>query len=369
MSARGRYLTLLFGSVSIAATLLAGCAHKPESDPQYVSYGPSLVPPLEVPPDLVKPADAGSTSGSASLSSLDTPAGNTGGVTVLPQFEGLSIERAGDARWLKTRQPPEKVWPAVREFVLSQGMPIAAENADLGLLETEWLNNRSERDVDLLQKYLGKVVPGLFSSGLRDRYRFRLDRSADGDTEVHIAHRGLEEVIAAEGSGIQVTQTRWQRRPSDPELEAEMLRRLMLQLGAPPQAAQAARERSAAERAIAIDDGGRPALQLKANLDEAWQRVGSALDRLGYVVRTRDRTQAVYGIRYTDPTAAGDDNAFWQRALGDNGNNAPAQTADYEIALQAQGEATLLRLRDKHGKPVAADAAAPILEQLRQQLR
>lgn len=356
-------------AVLVLTALAAGCAMRSEKDPSKIDYGPSLVRPLEVPPDLVKPVDAAAgPAGAASASGLNARAPDANPLGVLPRFDDFNIERSGDARWLRTREPPEKLWPAVRDFVLSQGLPIAAEDAKLGLIETEWVDNRSERDPDFLQKYLGKVVPGLFSSGMRDRYRIRLDRTADGGTEVHIAHRGLEEVIAEQGTGVQVTRTRWQRRPSDPELEAEMLRRLLLQLGAPEQAAQAALQKQRApDRATLVRDANEATLRLSDNLDDAWQRVGAALDRLGYVVRTRDRAQGVYGVRYTDPAAATDDRAFWQQVIGDN--QTPAQAVDYQIALRSDDAATVLRLLDKKGKAVAADTAAPILEQLRQQLK
>lgn len=355
--------------VLVFAAVVSGCAMRAEKDPSKVDYGPSLVRPLEVPPDLVKPVDAaGDPAGTASASGLNARAPDANPLGVLPQFHDFSIERSGDARWLRTREPPEKLWQPLRDFVLSQGLPIAAEDAKLGLIETEWVNNRSERDPDFLQKYLGKVVPGLFSSGMRDRYRIRLDRASDGGAEIHIAHRGLEEVIAEQGTGVQVTRTRWQRRPSDSELEAEMLRRLLLQLGAPEQAAQAALQKQRVpDRATLVRDANEASLRLNDKLDDAWQRVGAALDRLGYVVRTRDRAQALYQVRYTDPAAAADDNAFWQKVIGDN--QAPAQTVDYQIALRADESATTLRLLDKKGNAVAADTATPILEQLRQQLK
>jgi len=42
-------------------------------------------------------------------------------------------------------------------------------------------------------------------------------------------------------------------------------------------------------------------LSLEDQFDRAWRRVGLALDRVGFTVEDRDRSQGLYYVRYIDP--------------------------------------------------------------------
>jgi outer membrane protein assembly factor BamC len=95
----------------------------------------------------------------------------------------------------------------------------------------------------------------------------------------------------------------WQPRPADPELEAEMLRRLMVRLGVEETRAKtmmaAEQRQDRAKLSRATDGAG--ALLLEEAFDRAWRRVGLALDRVGFTVEDRDRSQGLYFVRYVDP--------------------------------------------------------------------
>ncbi len=81
-----------------------------------------------------------------------------------------------------------------------------------------------------------KVIDTLYSTPERDKFRTRLERTASGSTEIYISHRGMQEVY----STTTKDQTVWQPRPTDPELEAEFLRRLMVKLGVTQEQSKAA---------------------------------------------------------------------------------------------------------------------------------
>ncbi len=40
---------------------------------------------------------------------------------------------------------------------------------------------------------------------------------------------------------------------------------------------------------------------MREGFDRAWRRIGLALDRGGFTVEDRDRSQGVYFVRYIDP--------------------------------------------------------------------
>ncbi len=100
-------------------------------------------------------------------------------------------------------------------------------------------------------------------------------------------------------------QTKWQPRPADPELEAEMLRRLMVRLGSEEKRAtaalQAAQEKPLERAKMARGPDGSGTLEVEETFDRAWRRVGLALDRVGFTVEDRDRSRGLYFVRYVDP--------------------------------------------------------------------
>src|SRR5512134_1476505 len=106
-------------------------------------------------------------------------------------------------------------------------------------METDWAETRARIEEGAVRDFLGKIFDYFHATGERDKYRTRLDRTADGGTEIYISHRGMQELYTTrEPTSSTPGQTAWQPRPSDPELEAEFLRRLMVRLGTPGERAK-----------------------------------------------------------------------------------------------------------------------------------
>jgi outer membrane protein assembly factor BamC len=74
-----------------------------------------------------------------------TPGATTtsGAPSVLPKFDTVRIERAGDQRWL-VGKASRQGWPVVREFWVEAGYPLVREQPDVGILETEWYEDRAK---------------------------------------------------------------------------------------------------------------------------------------------------------------------------------------------------------------------------------
>ena len=136
-------------------------------------------------------------------------------------------ERSGTQRWLVVKGTPETLWPTVKEFWQEAGFLINVEVPDAGVMETDWAENRPRVAEGGIRGIFGKVLDTVYSTAERDKYRSRLERGTNGTTEIYISHRGMVEIYITEGKD----QTRWQPRPANPDLEAEMLRRLMVRLG------------------------------------------------------------------------------------------------------------------------------------------
>src|SRR5690606_12346511 len=149
------------------------------------------------------------------------------------QVGDVQILRDGNKRWLLVNRPVDQLWEPTREFWLDHGFNLDQEKPALGIMETDWAENRAKLPQDVIRKTLGKVFDSLYSTSERDKFRTRLERRPDGRTEIFVSHRGMIEVYnsAAKDSTV------WQPRPTDPELEVEFLRRLMVKLGVPAEAA------------------------------------------------------------------------------------------------------------------------------------
>ena len=355
-----------------ALAVLAGCSVFEEDKINYksASKGGSL----DVPPDLTQlrrdsrymlESRSATASGFANAQTSVRESG-----TAVNALGPVRIERSGNQRWLVVNQSAEKVWDSVREFWTSNGFVLSTDAADLGIMETDWAENRAKIPQDFLRRTLGKVLDGLYSSGERDRYRTRIERNNSGGVDIFITHRGMVEEYADSGK----TKTVWMPRPADPELEIEFMRRLMVKLGATPQQAQQAQAlpattaASTAALAQLVTLGGQPALALADPIDRAWRRTGLALDRGGFTVEDRDRSRGLFDVRYVAPTANKEEPGFFSRIFSSKAASASGPRR-YQIQLTANGETTELRVRGQDGQVASAQDVQNILQLLLTQLR
>ncbi len=192
---------------------------------------------LEVPPDLARPAGDGPAAvpaGGATVYSDYTAKLPTTGAEQAPSDTKtenagaiVRLERDGSLRWLVVQDATTRVALKTRDYFLRHNMKLVVDNATVGLLETDWI----DRPVKMGGGVLGSLFGKLHSTGLRDKYRVRIERGrASGTSEVYVSHQAMEEVVTGGGS-VNVVETAWQPRPADPAMEAEMLGKLMVDLG------------------------------------------------------------------------------------------------------------------------------------------
>jgi outer membrane protein assembly factor BamC len=368
------------GTWLAAGLLLAGCSWldtvTPDRRPDYKTAKP--VEALEVPPDLasstlddslVVPEFAPAPT--ATLSDYRTerqPGAVQPGSGVMPVPEGIRMERDGDKRWLVVPGDAGAVWARVREFWLQGGFTLGLEDPRVGIMETDWAENRADIPEDPIRRTLGRIMDGLYSAGTRDKFRVRLERGEEpGTTEIILTHRGMEEVVT--GSPADIQGTFWQARANDPELEVEMLRRLMLHLGVEEQRAgsMVAVTEEAPARAELVKQDGRSTLTLFEDFSSAWRRTGVALDRTGFAVEDRDQTEGVYFVRYIDPDRDSERRGLLSR-LG-MGRGADDPQTQYQIKLTAQGDNTRIDIRTEAGAVDESRTAERILTLLHEQLQ
>lgn len=374
-------LTCVVLSTSLVIT---GCDLLPKNEKfDYKSAG--KLPPLDVPPDLLAPTvderyviPGTAASGSATFSSYNQERGgqpSTGSTTVLPiSEEHLHIERAGTQRWLVIPQTPETVWPVIKEFWQELGFMIKLELPEAGIIETDWAENRAKIPHDYIRTFLSTFLDSIYSTGERDKYRTRLERGENGTTEVYISHRGMDEVVV----GGSTERTVWQPRSSDPELEAEMLSRLMTRFGAEKERVdlELASINNTTQSRAHFNPEQKDTLIVKEAFDRSWRRVGLALDRIGFTVEDRNRLEGIYFVRYIDPDAdkkkAGDDDGilsalvFWRSKDDEDDLNAEK----YHIQVSETGiNSSQVIILNEDNTPVNSRTAKRILNLLYEQLK
>jgi outer membrane protein assembly factor BamC len=257
------------------------------------------------------------------------------------------------------KRPADQLWGPVRDFWQESGFLLAIYQANLGIMETDWAENRAKLPQDFIRQAIGKVLDSLYSTGERDKFRTRMERNAAGETEIYISHRGMIEVYSAANN--QKDQTAWQPRAADPELEAEFLRRLMVKLGTPAEQAKslvASAVPQTSSRVATVNNA--PVVQINEGFDRAWRRVGLALDRTGFTVEDRDRSQGMYFVRYVEPNPDKKEPGFFAKLFG---GSAPAvPPLKYRIALKSEGESTTVSVLNATGAPETSANAQRIVQ-------
>ncbi len=389
---RPRRVALLLAAAAFGMAV-SGCTTLSTDKVQYKSVEAQR--PLDLPPDLtpLPPNERFTVPGVATASGVTQAAPAPGArgpgaapqMVVAPSAPNARIERAGAQRWLAVDVPPEQAYLVVRDFWPTMGLKLERDEAALGIVETVWAENRAKLPQDIIRRTIGRVFDGLYSTGEQDKYRTRIERTPNNTSEIFVSHRGMIEVYTSPARD----QTRWQPREADPELEAEMLQRLLLRFApaaATPTVTAAAPAAGGAAvpaatppaavvqtvRVVAGADGRTTRLEIDEPFDRAWRRVGLGLDRGGFTVEDRDRTNGVYFVRYLDPEFEAKqraDQGIFSKLFGGDPKIVAQQFRIKVGSTAASGNTSTVSVLDKDGKPEASATGDKIIKQLSEQIR
>ena len=352
------------GALAAAVAALSACSIMQGDKVDYKSASRGVS--LEVPPDLTQLSrDSRYNLPGGTVSANSYAVGQTlpGVPTAATAVGDVRVERAGNQRWLVVNRPADQLYPLVRDFWQENGFLLAMDQPNLGIMETDWAENRAKIPQDFIRNALGKVLDSAYSTSERDKFRTRFERAPNGGTEIYISHRGMQEVYTSEGK----ESTTWQPRPADPELEAEFLRRLMVRLGTPQLQAEAAAATAADKRSSRIASvNNLPVVVIDEPFDRAWRRVGLALDRTGFTVEDRDRSQGTYFVRYVPPNPEKKDQGFLGRLFS---REKAEQPLKYRINLKTEGQTTTVSVLKADGAPETSQNAQRIVQVIADDLK
>jgi len=303
--------------------VLYGCDSIPFVDqvtqPDYKAIGRSR--PLEVPPDLTSATtnDTYAIPGSTSYSDYKNGQQQDNGQSkILPNPEGMKIVKAGAQKWLVVNATPEKIWPIIRDFWLDMGFAVKKESPETGVMETEWIA-QADLKIDTKKGVLDSFddwIDKLGGSATKKKFRTRLDRGLqEGTTEIYMTHRGVEvvddgkEKVRTVYGEIETGYKKEDKNKAsvnsdalDNELDAELLRRLMVKLGVADKRAKEIIATPVNQKRAEIkkEADGSASLEIQDPFDRAWRRVGLALDVIGFVIEDKDRSSGIYFVKYAD---------------------------------------------------------------------
>jgi len=373
-----RQLTPLL-CVATLICFLSGCSALEESKIDYKRATQART--LEVPPDLTQlrrdsryqVSASNSASGMAAASGPMGRSANDAG-TATNQAGSARIERSGSQRFLIVQRNADSVWEPLREFWKDNGFALSLDQPELGIMETDWAENRAKLPQDFIRRTLGKVFDSFYSTGERDRFRTRVERTANG-LEITITHRGLAEIYTTNAKDA----TAWTPRAADPELEIEFLRRLMLRLGGQDQTAGSSTNKAAISVSAAapsaslpsdvkvIKLNNLPAIEIRDGFDRAWRRVGVAIDRTGFTVEDRDRAQGMFFVRYAPPGTSGKEPGFFAKLF--TSDKAIPTLAKYRIAVTSKGDVSTVQVQGADGMPETSANAERIIKLLSDEIK
>lgn len=338
--------------------VVLSCSLEPEKkEMKYESVSEKTLP-LEVPPDLtepvtenryivpdIKPTESKTYSAYSKERTIgDKAEGSAPLLPVTSDDSMVRIERSGTQRWLVVKIEPETVWLIVKDFWKEMGFSIKIEVPEAGVMETGWAENRAGIP--------GYEILRLFSAIEFDKFRTRLERGEDaGTTEIYISHRAMED------------------RPSDPDLEVEILARLMIYFGVDRERTKSVLASSSTKERAHLNRKKGNVLTVDEAFDRSWRRVGLALDRIGFTVEDRDRSKGIYFVRYVDPDSIleEDEDSFW--AFWRGGDNDEKKPDKYRIQVSGVEIGSEVTIFNQNGEPEKSDVAGRILNLLYEQLK
>lgn len=164
---------------------------------------------LELPPDLV----------STSSDNLVTNQ-NAQPEEVLPEPEGLNVQRNDEEGWIEVDAPADRVWRNLVSQWNGLGIELAVANPKAGIMETDWVRpGRSERQDEgpittVVDDLLDRVLD---SPTALDKYTVRLEKLGEGRTRIHVSHQGAKKIQTQKGGFALNDQYEWVETEDDPE--------------------------------------------------------------------------------------------------------------------------------------------------------
>ncbi len=272
------------------------------SDPDMKYLDARTTANLEIPPDLTQ----------AKLNDkFEIPANFSSGlgetvnkIPVLAQVESIKLDGAADFYWLSIDGQIENLYETIKSFWGSEGFTLDIDEPVIGIMQTEWVlkeEGATNKDSGFFASFFADLFASHDFSASQDQYRTRIARDSDTSaTRIYISHRGTQyehKLVTRQNEDDEPNN--WAFRAPEPELEIEMLSRLMVYLGL--EEADVGQQVSAVKMfqprvSIHTDNSENETyLLVRAVQKQTWNRLLHELDRLDIEVVRANPTSGLSG--------------------------------------------------------------------------
>ncbi|GLQ31230.1 outer membrane protein assembly factor BamC [Litoribrevibacter albus] len=276
--------------------------------------------------------------------------------------DGVQLRKLDDQRWIVVAQPPNQVWPLVRQFWDLHRIAVVYEQPKDGVLETRWIKRNDERQ-SLMARVKGRVFLG---DDLLDKYHVSVEQGIRrGLTEVHLVQRSVGLYESNSAPSAYEPNEAWPKQSENLALSAAVIDELITFLAKQTVTGQSTSflaEGIVGDSRVALvrNEDDYPILQLDARFDRAWASVVNSADDLVLKVTDRNRSEGQIFVTY-NPRAKEDEPGFFARLFGAD----EISESDQELLLNV---VTLDEYRvqvvvlDKEGNVLDASQALKVLE-------
>ena len=312
---------------------------------------------LIIPPNLSQP----NTTSSLSLPEvIDNESSKL--FTIDTKLEGIKLFKQGQDMFLSV-QTEDKIllWEKIKSFWLEEGFQILSEDLTISSMRTNYLENLSEVQLGVIQRYVGRYVPLLVSPETRDSYKTRIVKKENG-FDVLISHYGKE--FMSDGD----TEFRWQNRPRDKEFQNEMISRMYIYLGGEEakNSGYIVARTTGIRKTVSIytDEKGLQTLFVPDIYERVYPSVVSSLDILGVKIIEKDQTSGLIKVSLDDKEKEA--KGFLSSLFGSDSSEVMNIKVD---AGGETGESTLITIEDDVFNQIQNLASDEVLRGLYVKLR
>jgi len=218
-----------------------------------------------------------------------------------------------------------------------EGFAIKKSNKKIGILETDYLENRPdlpEQSLGMIRSFIQSVTSQSYSLPVIDKYRFRIE-PVDNYTKSHIfiSLSSMKEII--DPNATISGNTTWIEKEPDIELETEMLLRFMQFLGGDKiksiEKIVEAKETNLISANVAKGINGYSKMVFKNNFLDTWDAVSWILDKENVNLEDKDLKEKTFYVKM----ARTSDKGIMTYIFGDD-----AIEMTFQLQLKSIGEET-----------------------------
>ncbi|MCP4878384.1 MAG: outer membrane protein assembly factor BamC [Gammaproteobacteria bacterium] len=358
--------------------LLSACSFG--QDKRYLNTGTAES--LELPPDLTE-FDVRSKFDLPTVFSGDDESVRDR-VPVLAKVDSLKLRGSGNLYWLEVEEPVDNLYQMVKSFWAFEGYRLILDEPVIGVMQTEWIY-KSEGGNQGGESWFESLFSSDDLSATQDQFKTRIERAeVDPVNRIYIAHRGTEYVHILEFGkdylkdnqnvvAEEDTDNDWGFRAPEPELEVEMLSRLMIYLGLQEAEVmqQVADVKMFSPRASLRMDAEEksPFLILHDPYQIAWNRVLHQLERMNFEIQSTDFNTGLFSKSFIVV------NTTVKQGDSDNGGGWFSSEAESEVrtialvVLEETHELTRVNIETISGEFDTSAAGADFLDLLYRQIK